>query len=179
MSTALRRATPIVFAIADGRKFRIAPPSRGAMREALALDPQDESSEASPRRASARRARQLAALIGGTLTTLPDGAQTASAPILAALTPGEETRLFTAIVAQGSAEKQPARPQRPRRPVPLADRLAAFDRDTLNLAVHLQRSATEAEHIEFIESLLLLETLYERDADRMKFEAALHGAKLG
>jgi hypothetical protein len=176
MKATIQRAEILEVALPDGRRFDVPPPTRGAMRKALALEM--ESGEVlTPRDGSTRRAKQLAALVG-TRITMTAGEQLPGASILGSLTPRQEEALLVAIIVEGS-QREPAKPGHTPRSVSRAERLRRFDADTVALAVHLHRTVNEVEaSVGFVESLLLLEAIYKQDTERLKFEAALHGVRL-
>ncbi len=102
----LERPDPIEFFLPDGRSFIVAPVTRGRMREALSLDP-EQGEVRGPVQAAAQRSLQLAALVGeavgiptpeGNVETHP------SAPFLAELTPEEEIQVLNALTAQGHGQ---------------------------------------------------------------------------
>lgn len=178
--TKLSLPSPVRFALPDGCCFRVAPHTRRQMRLALQLEG-DDLVLLSRLEAGERNAQQLAALVGADVESEEAGGvrRSAAAPILAGLFPAQEARLLHALLRNGvDGMDTPAKAPAPRRE-PLAARMRRYDADTLALALHLAKSPSEIEAtMGFVESLLLLEKIYDHLNRERRFEASLHGMEL-
>lgn len=99
----LQRPLPIEVTLDDGRVFIVQPATRERVRAAVALDEaEEENASADDVRAGA--ALKLEALIGPEVAVLTDGRaqMQPSGPLLATLTPAEESQLLWAVWGQAT-----------------------------------------------------------------------------
>ncbi len=166
-----RRPEPHAYRLQDGRVITLWPPLRAQMRAALALDPEPGETETAAQ-ADARRAEQVRILTDGSGLPVNELTALEELEILKAiLTVHHGDDPAAAAALQRALKHKSARRSR-------AERLAAFDADTLTLCRFLRCGMKTAEAEGFVDSLLLLESLYTVEKREATFQAALHDKKL-